>query len=188
MADLAEALDEALRDRYPMPSIKRPPTHRQGLLARLNQVEKTFQREGDRPGAAGRRAAKAAGIAPDTWTRWKNNQRKPGAASLRKIEEAYARYVQMPSFRRKVNRTPAPNRVRIRAVIKWSSSPRKMYNKVRERTTTLEGMRAVMRKVIRAWATAGPEAAADALEAGAASVYRSDEIRFEGDNVEVTFP
>jgi hypothetical protein len=188
VADLAEALDQALRDRYPKPEIRRPATHRQGLLARMNQLEKQFTAKGDRKGAAGRRAAKAAGIAPDTWTRWKNNQRQPGAASLRKLEAAYTRLVQLPKFRQKVNGQQAPNRVRVTATIRWSKSPKSNYNKTAQRTTTLEGMRGVMVGVIRAWATAGPEAAADALERGAASVYRSDEIKFEGDEVEITFP
>ena len=188
MADLAEALDAALRDRYPMTEPKRPATHRQGLTARMTQLEKEFSQPGDRKGSAGRRAARAAGIAPDTWTRWRNNQRKPGAASLRKLEAAYARLVTLPKFRRKVNSQAAPNRVKITAEIKWSDSPRKMYNRTRYRTTTLEGMAGVMVAVIRAWATAGPEAAADALERGAAAVYRTDEIRFEGDNVTVEFP
>ena len=87
-----------------------------------------------------------------------------------------------------MNSQAAPNRVKITAEIKWSDSPRKMYNRTRYRTTTLEGMAGVMVAVIRAWATAGPEAAADALERGAAAVYRTDEIRFEGDNVTVEFP
>lgn len=188
MADLAEALDEALRDRYPMPGVKRPATHRQGLLARLGQLEKAFTRKGDRPGAAGRRAARAAGIAPDTWTRWRSGQRKPSAASLRKLEGAYVRHVQLPAFRRRVNGQTPPARVRVRAYIRWSSSPRKMYNRTPLRTTTLEGMRGAMVGVIRAWATAGPEAAAEAFERAAAEVYRSDEIRFEGDEVEIEFP
>lgn len=188
MADLAEALDEALTARYPIPEVKTPVTQRRGLMARMNQLEKQFQQPGDRKGAAGRRAAKAAGIAPDTWTRWKNNQRKPGAASLRKLEGAYARYIQAPKLKARVNGQGAPNLVRVTATIKWSSSPKKNYNKQAHRSTTLEGMRGVMVGVIRAWATAGPEAAADALERGAASVYRSDEIKFEGDHVEVEFP
>lgn len=188
MADLAEALDQALRDRYPMPEVKRPVTHRQGLTARMNQLEKQFQQPGDRKGAAGVRAAKAAGVSSRTWQKWRAGVQKPGAVLQRKLEGAYARFVQQPKFRRKVNSQAPPNLVKVAATIKWSSSPRKNYNKQAHRSTTLEGMRGVMVGVIRAWATAGPEAAADSLERGAASVYRSDEIRFEGDNVEIEFP
>lgn len=188
MADLPEALDAALTARYPIPEVKTPATQRRGLLARMNQIEKGFQRQGDRAGAAGRRAAKAAGIAPDTWTRWKKGQRGQSAASLRKLEGAYTRYVQLPKIKARINGKGAPNKVKISATIRWSSSPRKNYNKTPHRTTTLEGMRAVMGSVIRAWAAAGPEAAAEAFERGAASIYRSDEIRFEGDEVEIEFP
>lgn len=185
MADLATALDDALRDRYPIAGPKRPATHRQGLTARMNALEKLFP--GGRKGSAGRRAAAAAGIAPDTWTRWKNGQRKPGAASLRKLETAFNRLVALPAFRKRLTSKPVPNRVKITATIKWSSSPQKNYNRQQHRTTTLESMRPVMVKVIRAWALAGPEAAADVLERGAAAVYRADEIRFEGDSVIVEF-
>src|SRR5690606_17027795 len=167
MADLAEALDAALRDRYPMTGVKRPASHRQGLTARMNQLEREFSRPGDRKGAAGRRAAEAAGISPRTWQKWRAGGQKPGARLLARLETAYTRHVQLPRFRRTVNRQRPPNRVKVTAIIRWSSSPRKNYNKTRQRTTTLEGMRAVMVRVIRAWATAGPEAAADAFERGA---------------------
>jgi hypothetical protein len=188
VADLPEALDQALREYYPVPEVKRAATHRQGLTARMNQLEKQFQQPGDRKGAAGVRAAKEAGISPRTWQKWKAGVQKPGARLLQKLEGAYARFVQHPKMKRRVNTKGAPNLVKVTAKIKWSSSPKKNYNKVAQRTTTLEGMRGVMVGVIRAWATAGPEAAADALERGAASVYRADEIRFEGDHVEIEFP
>lgn len=150
----------------------------------MNQLEKEFQQPGDRKGAAGRRAAKAAGIAPDTWTRWKNNQRTPSAGSLRKLEGAYARFVQLPKFRRRVNATNAPNRVRVTAVINWNG----YVNRTAQRSTTLENMRAVMVRVIRAWAMAGPEAAADAFQQGVASAHNTNFVLFEGDRVEIEFP
>lgn len=187
--DLATALDEALRDRYPIREPKTPVTQRRGLTARMNALEKEFTQKGDRRGAAGRRAAKAAGIHPDTWTRWKNAQRKPGAASLRKLEAAFTRLVTVPAFRRRLkDPRQVPNRVKVTATIKWSSSPQKNYNRRQHRTTILESMRPAMVRVIRAWVAAGPEAAAEALETGAAAVYRADEIRFEGDSVVVEFP
>ena len=186
MADLAEAIDLALRDRYPMQEVKSPATQRRGLTARMNQIEKLFT--GGRKGSEARRAADAAGIPARTWRDWRSGKTKPSARNLRKLEGAYARLVTLPKFRRKVNAQTPPSRVRVSAIIKWSDSPRKMYNRQPQRTTTLEGMAGAMVAVIRAWATAGPEAAADAFERGAAAVYAADEIRFEGDNVEVTFP
>lgn len=170
-----------------MTEVRRPATHRQGLTARLRQLEKTFTRKGDRPGAARRRAAEAAGIRPATWRSWWRGDSKPGPQLLRKLETAYARHVTLPAFRRKVNSQRPPNRVKVTAEIRWSSSPRKNYNRQRQRSTTLEGMSGAMVAVIRAWATAGPEAAAEALERGAAQVYRTDEIAFEGDDVTVEF-
>lgn len=182
--NLAEALDAALRDRYPVPQVRRPATHRQGLTARLNALEKLHARQGDRPGAAGRRAAKAIGIAPDTWTRWKNGQRKPSAASLRKIEGAYARNVVLPKMRTRVNNLPVPNSVTVTAVINWNG----YKNRQQHRSTTLGNMRTVMVHVIRAWANLGPDAAADAFERGAAENESVSYIKFEGDDVEVRFP
>lgn len=186
MADLARALDEALTERYPPVGPKRPATHRQGLTARMNALEKLFPSK--RKGSAGRAAAKAAGIAPDTWTRWKNNkQRKPTAASLRKLEEAFDRLVRLPGMRKRFKAVAVPNRVKVTATIRWSSSPGKNYNKQAHRTTTLESMRPVMRAVIRAWVHHGPEVAAHTFEDGTAELYRTDEVRFEGDRVTVEF-
>lgn len=189
MADLAGALDTALRARYPQTAdIRRPVTHRQGLTARMNALEKLFTVKGDRKGAAARRAAEAAGIKLRTWQKWRKGDAKPNASNARKLEGAYVRKVQLPRFRRRVNSQAAPNRVTVTAIIRWSSSPGKNYNRTRQRTTTLDGMRGVMVRVIRAWATAGPAAAAQVFETGAAEVYRTDEIAFEGDHVIVEFP
>lgn len=186
--ELAEALDEALRDRYPIRQPKRPATHRQGLTARMNGLERELEQKGDRKGTAGRRAAEAAGISPRTWRKWRAGTQPPSPRLLRKLETAFNRLVTVPAFRKSLTSEPAPNRVKITAEIRWSKSPKAYYNKKKYRTTTLESMRAVMVRVIRSWAMAGPEAAADTLERGAASVYRSDEIRFEGDSVIVEFP
>lgn len=188
MPELPEALDAALRARYPLHEPKRPATHRQGLTARMNHLEKLFQAPGQRKGTDARRAAEAAGIPARTWQKWRKGDSAPSARNLRKLEAAYARLVTAPAFRRRVNSGRPPNRVRVTAEIKWTDSPRKNYNRTRHRTTTLEGMAGVMVSVIRAWATAGPEAAADALETGTAAVYRADDIRFEGDRVEIEFP
>lgn len=186
MPELPEALDAALRDRYRVVEIKTPATQRRGLVARMNALEKLFP--GGRKGASARQAAEAAGISARTWRDWRKGTHPPSARNLRKLEGAYVRKITLPAFRRALKNKKVPNRVKVKAEIKWSNSPRKNYNKTKERTTTLEGMRGAMAAVIRAWAGAGPEAAADALERGAASVYAADEIKFEGDNVEIEFP
>lgn len=188
MADLPAALDAALRGRYRVQEVKSPASTRRGLSARMNQLEKTFTRKGERAGTGTRRAAAAAGVSPRTWQRWRAGTQTPGPKLLAKLESAYARLVTLPAFRRSVNTGRPPNRVKVTAEIMWTTSPRKAYNKTKHRSTTLEGMSGVMVSVIRAWATAGPEAAADALERGTATVYGANEIRFEGDHVEIEFP
>ena len=193
MADLGEALDAALRAYYRVAEVKTPVTQRRGLLARMNQLEKLHQREGDRPGAAGRRAAASAGIAPDTWTRWRAEQRRPSAASLRKLEAAYARQVTVPALRRALKRKRTPDKVTVTAEVWWTDSDKK--NNGEHRTVKLVGLRASMVRVVRAWGAAGPEAAADAFERACAQVYRVPDnadgtpgIQFKGDNVIIEFP
>jgi len=188
MPDLASALDAALTARYRPKEVKAPATTRRGLLARMNQLEKLHARKGDRPGAAGRRAARSAGIAPDTWTRWRKSQRAPSAASLRRLEGAYAREITLPAFRRALRTKKIPDKVTVTAEVRWTSSPKKMYNATRYRTVKLTGMRPAMVPTIRAWVQAGPEAAAQAFERGAAEVHKTEEIAFEGNQVHVEFP
>lgn len=194
MADLAEALDAALRARYRVAEVRTPITQRRGLLARLNQLERLHQREGDRRGAAARRAARSAGIPPDQFARWRKGERKPSAASLRKLEGAYARQITLPALRKTIKARPVPKTVRITATIKWSYDARKQYNATPHRTTTLNNMRPVMAAVIRAWTAAGPQAAAESLERGTSRAYsvRDDGdrpgIEFEGNEVEIEFP
>jgi hypothetical protein len=188
MADLAEALDAALTARYRPLEVKTPATTRRGLIARMNQLEKHHAQPGDRGNAAGRRAAASAGIHPDTWVRWRGNQRPPGEASIRRLEAAYVRQITVPGFRKALKSKGVPRLVRITATIRWSSSPQKMYNAQSYRSTTLEGMREAMVATIRAWVQAGPEAAAQAFESGTARVYKTDEVAFEGDAVIIEFP
>lgn len=187
MADLTQALDAALRERYPLKDPKTPITRTQGLKTRMGRLEKLFSRKDDRKGAAGRRAAEAAGVTPGTWTRWRSGKQRPSMASLLKLEGTYNRLITLPDFRKRLKSKKVPNRVRVSAEIKWSKSPAKNYNQKKQRTTDLESMRNVMVTVIRAWAGAGPEAAAEAFERGAAEIYRAGEIAFEGDQVTVEF-
>ena len=195
MADLPEALDAALRARYRISEVKTPVTQRRGLLARMNQLEKLHQRPGDKPGQAATRAAESAGIPARTWRDWRKGTHPPGPANRRKLEGAYNRQITLPAFRRSVRSKGAPDKVTVTAVVRWSDSPRKMYNATPQRTVRLRGLRAVMPGVIRAWAAAGPQAAADAFERAVSTAYREPDdadggpgIRFEGDAVTVEFP
>lgn len=163
---------------------------RRGLTARLNALERAFTQQGDRKGAATKRVAAALGVTPRTLQRWRTGDRKPNAASLRKITGAHNRLVTLPRTRARLKNLPPPNSVNVAAAINWNG----YKNRTEYRHTTLGGMRGVMARVIRVWASAGPEAAADALQRGAATVHNvpnSDDapgIRFEGDGVEITFP
>jgi hypothetical protein len=177
-------LDAALRARFPVAGVRTPATQARGLQARMNQLEKHFQREGDRRGAAGVRAAKEAGISPRTWQKWRAGSQKPGPKLLAKLEAAYKKNVQFPKLRRKVNAAGAPNNVKVTAEINWNG----YRNRTAYRSTTLAGMRATMVATIRAWANQGPEAAAAAFEEGAAQVHNVDYILFAGDDVEIEFP
>ncbi|MFJ2307668.1 hypothetical protein [Streptomyces sp. NPDC087787] len=181
--DLAQALDAALRDRYRVAEVKSPVTSQRGLQARMNQIEKALET----PAAA----ARAAGVSRGTWRRWRNGKQAPSAASLRQIEHAHVNLVILPAFRADLKRRPTPKSVTVTATIKWSKSTGPQYNKTAHRTTTLTGMQKVMKRVIRAWAMAGPEAAAEILQRGASDVYQVEDdgdrpgIEFEGDRVEI---
>lgn len=184
MPDLAAALDEALSARYPRQEVRTPITQRRGLTARMNQLEKLFTGKSDRKGAGNRRAAEAAGIPLRTWQKWRTGKVTPSARSLRKLETAHNRLITIPRFKQKVNSQTPPNRVQVSAVVVWNG----YKNRTQHRSTTLEGMRRVMVPVIRAWATAGPEAAAAAFERGTATAYNVPTVQFEGNDVEVNFP
>jgi transcriptional regulator with XRE-family HTH domain len=190
MAELPEALDRALRARYMPGEIRSPVDTRRGLTARLNALERSFTQQGDRKGAATKRVAAALGVTPRTLQRWRDGSRKPNAASLRKISGAHNRLVTLPKMRKRLKNLPPPNSVTVSAKIDWNG----YKNRTEQRTTTLGGMRGVMARVIRTWAAAGPEAAADALQRGAATVHNvpnsedAPGIQFEGDDVDVDFP
>lgn len=193
MADLGEALDGALRAYYRVAEVKTPVTQRRGLLARMNQLEKLHQREGEPANRAAARAAASAGISDRTWRDWRSGTHPPSARSIRKLEAAYARQVTVPALRRAVKRKGAPNKATVSAEIWWTDSDKK--NNGDQRTVKLTGLRRVMAPVIRAWGAAGPEAAADAFERACASVYRVPDnadgtpgIQFKGDDVITEFP
>lgn len=178
MADIGEALDAALSRHYPWGEPKSPASSTRGLQARIRHLEQAM---GGR-----RQAAKAAGIGLSSWDFWKARTRKPSPANLRKLEAAYARLVVRPKVLAKVAKKGTPTRVTVTAEVRWTDSPRKMYNRTKQRTVKLEGLR--MGRVVRAWLAAGPQAAGIALQEAAARAYQVNEIGFEGDNVEVKFP
>jgi transcriptional regulator with XRE-family HTH domain len=182
--NLPEALDAALKDRYGVTVVKTPVTQRRGLTARMNQLEKHFARPGDRKGSAARRAAKAAGLSPDAFARWKGGQRKPAAASLAKLEAAFKRIIVTPKMRSRAAKAGVPNTVRVSAIINWNG----YKNRQEQRTVDLGGMRGVMTDVIRAWHRHGPEDAAERFEEGAATQHSTGFIKFEGDQVQIEFP
>lgn len=182
MADLSEALDDALKARYGVTVVKRPPTHRQGLTARMGALEKLFP--GGRKGSERTRAAEAAGISPRTWRKWHAGTQKPSPRMLQKLEDAFKRLVVTPKMRRKLKAQGVPSTVRVTAKINWNG----YKNRTQQRTTDLGGMRGVMANVIRAWHRQGPEEAAELFEAGAATAHQTGYIKFEGDQVEIEFP
>src|SRR4051812_46128687 len=176
MTNLPDALDAALRARYMPTEIRRPITHRQGLTARLNAIQKQFPTQ--------KALAAAIGIGPQALRRYRAGTQKPSAATLRKIEGAHNRLVTLPKTRKRLASLPAPNSVTVTAVINWNG----YKNRQEHRSTTLGGMRGVMARVIKAWAAAGPDAAAQVFERGAAAVHNTPSVKFEGDDVDVSIP
>lgn len=193
MADLAGALDAALRARYRVAEVKTPVSQRRGLLARMNQLEKLHSQKGDKPGQAATRAAQSAGIPVRTWRDWRKGTHPPSARSERKIERAYVEQITLPAYRKSAKEKGAPKKVNVSAEVWWTDSDKQ--NNGDQRTVKLTGMKGVMAAVIRAWIAAGPEAAADAFERGVAQVYGVREnddgspgIQFKGNRVEIEFP
>lgn len=199
MADLAHALDAALRGRFRVVEVRTPATQRRGLLARMNQLEKHHTQKGDRPGQAANRAARAAGISPETWRRWRKGGQPPSARSLAKLQDAYLNQVTLPPLRRALRAPGAvPTTVKVTAVVRWNG----YYNRTQERTIEFGpgGVIPVMRSTIRAWAYDGADAAALAFEYGLSEEHQvpneigyeedgqpSPGIRFEGDDVQIEF-
>ena len=176
MAQLSEALDATLRARYMPRGLRSPITQQRGLNARLNALQKQFPTQ--------RALAAALGVGPQAIRRWRAGTQKPSAAAQRKIEGAYNRNITLPAMRKRLKNLPPPNSVTVSATVNWNG----YKNRVEHRSVTFGGMRGVMVRVIRAWVAAGPQAAADAFERGAAAVEKVPSIKFEGDDVDVFIP
>ncbi|WP_371591250.1 hypothetical protein [Streptomyces sp. NBC_00470] len=115
MAELPHALRTALDGYYgshkAVREVARPITHRQGLTARLNALEKAY--------GGPKAAAAAVGTVPDTWRRWKKGQRKPKAANLEKISTVHK------SLQRalRVQAKGVPTHIVIHAVVVCNATP-----------------------------------------------------------------
>lgn len=187
--NLAKALDAALRARYMPREVKSPITTPRGLKARMNALEAHFTRKGDRKGAATKRVAAALGITPRTWQRWRDGTRPP---NLLKIAGAHNRLITLPKTRANLKNKPVPHSVKVTGIIRWNGYTNQAKNG--HRSTTLGGMQGVMTRVIRVWAAAGPEAAADAFQRGAADVERLPNteaepgFQVEGEDCDISFP
>ncbi|NUT27694.1 MAG: hypothetical protein HOV84_17520 [Streptomyces sp.] len=186
--NLAEALNEALSKRYPWGEPKSPATSWRGLHARMGRLERALAQQGDSPSAARARAARAAGLGPSTWDFWRSKKRHPSAASLRKLEGAFARLVAGPHLAAAIRRKPLPTKAKVTAVVRWANSPKTMYNggskangepanlSKAHRTVKLDGLN--LAGTVRAWANHGPEPAAQAFEAAVKARYK-DDVQFE---------
>lgn len=184
MANIVNALDAALRARYMPKEIRRPITHRQGLTARLNALGRVFGTQ--------KQVAAALGINERTLRNWKSGRTKISAKNLRKIEGTHNRLVSLPRMRANMASKPAPNSVNVTAIVTWNG-----YRNSKgggQRTVTFSGVKAIMARVIRVWATAGPEASAAIFQRALSTlnhVPNSDDepgITFDGDDVDVSIP
>lgn len=124
MSDFPTALYNALSAWYPVAGIgiRRPVTHRQGFTARVNALERAH---GGRRGAAA-----AAGVSYNTWRQWfGKGARNPSAASLAKLDRAYALEV-----RGKVHsKTTGPSLMVVTAVVVADPKKTRYTNKKKRR-------------------------------------------------------
>jgi hypothetical protein len=169
--------------------IKSPITTQRGLNARMNALDRYFTHKGDRKGQSTTRMAAALGVSPVTLRRWKKGTQAP---NLRKIEGLHNRLITLPKTRANLKNKTVPNSVKVTGIIVWNGYKNQAKNG--HRSTTLGGMQGVMRRVIRLWASAGPDVAADVFQRGAADVENlpntDDDPGFqvEGDDVDISFP
>lgn len=175
--NLPEALDDALRRRYPVRQVKTPATRPVGLRARMSALEK--RHKGSAP-----RAAASAGIAPRTWRDWKNGTHPPSPKSVRKLDQAYARQVVAPKVARALTGDPV-KRFDISAVVVCDPQGSKYKNSTDYRKfRAMDVTPADNGKVVQAWVNDGPDQAATVLEAVIKTAYQAV-FAFEGNDVEV---
>ena len=189
MADFPTALSEALSDHYGVRDDFRSPVEsKRGFEARVRALEKAY--------GGGRKAAAAAGIHPDTWTRWKHGQRAPSRASLAKIAAAHFSLLRAA----KVARKGYPSRIEITATV--AAKPKAGLGREPKKGTYYNGGSAGASRahrnfradrlsasqvadVVNAWAAGhGPQYVADLLTSAIERAYPG-RFEFEGTNVTV---
>ncbi|MFJ8719732.1 hypothetical protein ACIRD9_42475 [Streptomyces violaceus] len=214
--DLVTAVDSALSSRYALGAKsagrepRTPITEQRGLLARMNRIMDKFGGRGEP--SARRRAAQASGIPYSTWNhalRGRNVSQK----TLGKLGAAFAKLVTSPARALRVKKRGLPNEWLIKAVVVADpGDPRKHgsgkgggsryvnghgsgvtraqaaalsgTDDPAYRTFRAEGLDSG--RIVDAWLTQGPEAAADVLQREIEDVYGT-EFGFEGDDVRVSF-
>lgn len=181
MAEFADELDYELARRYRFPGVKRPVTHRQGLTARMNALQKAH-------GGSAPAAAASAGIPARTWRDWRSGTHPPSARGQRRIEGAYARQIIAPAITRLVtagSRDVTDIHVFATVVVDPDTPGRKgakYTNATPERWFRAEGIKAM--EVIHTWLHHGAEAAAQKYEALVKREY-GEVFAFQGLNVKV---
>lgn len=198
MADLEEAVDIALDDRYALgrDNRARPPKSSAdtliGLRARMNRIMKKFG--GDR-----RAAARATGIPYSSWNHALGG-RNISAKNRNKIVSGFAALVTSPARARKVKRVGLPSVWSIGAVVVGDPDGSRYINGYPAGTTledlpddhsppawryfNAEGLDSG--RIVDAWLTHGAGPATDALLDEIEQVYGTP-FGFEGDHVDVAF-
>lgn len=106
MADFPEALDAALRAYYSVTGEYRSGVDtKRGFQARTGALERAYGSQ--------KAAAQAAGVSPDTWSKWKRGKSSPTPASQRKIARAHTSLLRAA----KVKAKGYPREFGIRAVV-----------------------------------------------------------------------
>jgi hypothetical protein len=188
MADLGQALDAALHDRYhlgpkskwrePRSSVDTP----RGLAARMHRILERLK--GDE-----RQAAREVGVTLRTWRSWQSGKSKPKASSRGKVANAFTRVVSAPALAAVVARRGYPAEWHIYAVVVADPQGRRYKNKKRGGPANEEGWRMFRAQgldgepIVTAWLEGG-DAAAE-LVAEIERAYGGEQFGFEGDNVEV---
>lgn len=107
MADFPEALEKALSGHYGVPEgVRSPLGSKRGFQARARALERAY---GSQKGAA-----RAAGVSPDTWSKWKRGVQSPGPASQGKVGSAYTALLRAA----RVARGHAPGSFSIQATVR----------------------------------------------------------------------
>lgn len=190
MADFPTALDRALTDHYGVREDYRSPVESpRGFKARVGALERAYKSQ--------KAAAEAAGISPDTWTRWKTGKQTPGRASLLKVAAAHMALLRAA----KVANKGYPSRIDVKAIVAARAkaglgrNPKKntYYNggksndsKAHRTFRADELSAAQVASVVNAWAAGGrPGDVADALLREIERAYPG-RFEFEGTDVTVT--